>query len=70
MVLAQMGQQELLLELPVVVAGQAAKAELRVLLLTLVVPVDFTVEVQGVVMLVRLVVEVEVEPLLTVTAFL
>ena len=54
---------------PVVVAGQAGQAELRVLL-PLVVPVDFTVAVQGVVMLVRPVVVVVVEPLLTVTAFL
>jgi hypothetical protein len=47
---------------PVVVAGQAAIAELRVLFLILVAPVDFTVEVQGVPMLVRPVVVVVVVP--------
>jgi hypothetical protein len=55
----------------VVVAGQTAKAELRVLfIIMLVVPVDFTVEVQGVAIMVRPVVVVVVVPLLTVTAFL
>ena len=54
---------------PAVVAGQAGRAELRVLL-QLVAQVDFTVEVQGVAMLVLLVVVVVVVPLLTVTAFL
>ena len=54
---------------PAVVAGQAGRVELRVLL-PLVAPVDFTVEVQGVAMLVRPVVVVVGVPLLTVTTLL
>lgn len=62
MVLAQMGQQELLLEL--LGAAEALAAQMEVFFRW----VAHTVEVQGVTILVRPVVVVEVEPLLTATA--